>query len=40
MIPSHRQDTYDPTRSNALLQESLDMIEELREQSQVQLKMC
>ena len=39
MIPSHRQDTYDPTRNHALLQESLDMIEELREQSQVQLKM-
>ena len=40
MIPSHRLDTYDPTRNHALLQESLDMIEELREQSQVQLKMC
>ena len=39
MIPSHRRDTYDPTRNHTLLQESLDMIEELQEQSQVQLKM-
>ena len=38
-ILSHRRDTYDPAQNHALLQESLDLIEEIREESQVQLKM-
>uniref|UniRef100_A0A803QHB3 Integrase catalytic domain-containing protein n=1 Tax=Cannabis sativa TaxID=3483 RepID=A0A803QHB3_CANSA len=38
-VPTHRRDTYDPTRNYALLQESLDLIEELQEQSKVQLQM-
>lgn len=38
-VPSHRRDTYDPTENHALLQESLDKIEEVGEQLQVQLRM-
>uniref|UniRef100_A0A803NMP5 Integrase catalytic domain-containing protein n=1 Tax=Cannabis sativa TaxID=3483 RepID=A0A803NMP5_CANSA len=38
-VPSHRPNTYDPTWNYFFLQESLDPIEELREQSQVQIKL-
>ncbi|KAM6543314.1 hypothetical protein CsatB_007761 [Cannabis sativa] len=38
-VPSHGRETYDPTHNHSLIKESLDLIKELWEQSQVQLKM-
>ena len=34
-VPTHRRDTYDPTTNHSLLQESLDLVDELREDSQL-----
>uniref|UniRef100_A0A803PS77 Reverse transcriptase domain-containing protein n=1 Tax=Cannabis sativa TaxID=3483 RepID=A0A803PS77_CANSA len=33
IISSHRRTTYDPTTNQALLQEALDLVDELREES-------
>lgn len=35
IVPTHRWDTYDPTANHTLLQESLDLNEELHEDSQL-----
>ena len=35
-ISTHRRDTYDPTMNHTLLRESLDLVEELHEASQLQ----
>ena len=37
LFPSHRRTTYDPATNQALLQEALDQVEELRDESQIRM---